>query len=217
MEEQRYITFCYHCGNKGVLDHISTATWKDEEFEYDNDGNIIYYDLIEHIDWQFLQCPVCNHPTLIEEYTLDIAHEDVKITTVFPKAPINKKGVPQGIANAFDSAVKTKGIDSDICLLSLRRVLEMICNDKSAEGKTLENKIDYLVQEKILPDMLNDACWIIRQLGNGAAHADKTSVYKYDVEQVIEYVATIIDYLYSLPVRITEMKRKIEEKKQRAK
>jgi hypothetical protein len=53
----------------------------------------------------------------------------------------------------------------------------------------------------------------IRQLGNSAAHADDVKFHQYDVERVIEYVAVIIQYLYSLPKRLKETKEKIMEKK----
>jgi len=89
----------------------------------------------------------------------------------------------------------------------------MIAKDKNATGKTLEDKIESLVERKELPEMLNDACWIIRQLGNSAAHADDVKFHQYDVERVIEYVAVIIEYLYSLPKRLKDTKEKIMEKK----
>ena len=131
----------------------------------------------------------------------------------YPIIAVSPEGVPKEIYSAFEAAVKTKGIDYAICLLSLRRVLEMICKDKEAVGKDLEKKIDDLIEKKIFPPMIEDACWIIRQMGNDAAHADKVNVYTYDVEQVISYVATIIDYLYSLPFRVENMKKKIEDRK----
>jgi hypothetical protein len=133
------------------------------------------------------------------------------LTTVFPSVLINKTGVPAEIANAFDAAVKTKGIEPAICLLSLRRVLEMIAKNMDAKGETLEKKIEFLVEKKALPEMLNDACWIIRKMGNAAAHADDIKVHAYDVDKVIEYVAVIIEYLYSLPKRIKDAKAKIEQ------
>jgi hypothetical protein len=49
-------------------------------------------------------------------------------------------------------------------------------------------------------------------MGNAAAHADDIKVYAYDVDKVIEYVAVIIEYLYSLPKRIKDTKAKIEQK-----
>jgi hypothetical protein len=218
MQKDRIITTCYHCGNTGVLDYKSTVTWKDEDIVHGGCGEVISYTLIEHIDWGFYECPVCHNPTLIRNYTFDAAsysdHVETESTTAFPFPLINKDGVPQTIADAFDAAVKTKGIDLSICLLSLRRVLEMIAKDKEATGKTLEDKINSLVERKELPEMLNDACWIIRQLGNSAAHADDVKFYQYDVERVIEYVAVIIEYLYSLPKRLKDTKDKIIEKKQ---
>lgn len=217
MQKDRIVATCYHCGNTGVLDYRSTVTWKDEDTVHDSYGNVISYTLIEHIDWDFYECPVCHNPTLIRNYTFDVASQDdyveTESTTAFPFPLINKDGVPQAIADAFDAAVKTKGIDLAICLLSLRRVLEMIAKDKNATGKTLEDKIESLVERKELPEMLNDACWIIRQLGNSAAHADDVKFHQYDVERVIEYVAVIIEYLYSLPKRLKDTKEKIMEKK----
>ncbi len=214
MSKDRTIETCYHCGNTGVLDYKTTVVWKNEDIEYDYDGNVIYYTLIEHIDWNLYECPVCHNPTLIKEYNFDVNEfSPSEITTEFPRALLNKEGVPEEIFKAFDSAIKTKGIDLSICLLSLRRVLEMIAKDKNAKGKDLESKIQNLIDEKHLPEMLNDACWIIRQLGNDAAHADKVEFYEYDVECVIGYVAVIIDYLYSLPKRMNKTKAKIIERK----
>ena len=75
-----------------------------------------------------------------------------------------------------------------------------------------EKKLEFLVENKVLPEMIGDACWIIRRLGNDAAHADKIEVYQNDVEQVIEYLATIIDYLYAMPYRVSKMKKRIEDR-----
>ena len=205
---------CFHCGNTGLLKPIGKTGWKNGDIYEDNLGNVISYLLIEHEDWFVFECPVCNKPVIISEYIFDAAENgpyEMKIE--YPTIALSPDGVPKEIYSAFESAVKTKGIDHSICLLSLRRVLEMICKDKGAVGYNLEKKIDDLIEKKIFPTMIEDACWIIRQLGNDAAHADKIPVYTYDVEQVIGYVATIIDYLYSLPHRVEKMKKKIEERK----
>lgn len=103
-----------------------------------------------------------------------------------------------------------KNIDSAICLLSLRRVLEAICKDKGAVGKDLDTMVKDLIAKKLLPDMLDDACWIIRQLGNSAAHADEKVFYKHQVEQTTEFVKAIIDYLYVLPSEIGNLKSRVQ-------
>lgn len=204
---------CRHCGNRGIMKYIGKTGWLVEDIHEDNYGHIFDSELLEHMDYYVFECPVCYKPVIISEYCLDINDEPPKFEIKYPSVNVSSKGVPNEIYSAFESAIKTKGIDYSICLLSLRRVLEMICNDKGAKGKNLENKIKDLIDSKLLPEMIGDACWIIRQLGNGAAHADKIEVYSYDVEQVIGYVGIIIDYLYSMPHRIREMKESIIKRK----
>lgn len=204
---------CFHCGNTGLMNYVGNTYWTYDEVERNSFGEVIYAVQIEHEYWHVFECPVCHKPVLISEYCFDAQESMPEIKTEYPTIAVSGDGVPKDIYSAFESAVKTKGIDYSICLLSLRRVLEMICKDKGAEGRDLEKKIDDLIEKKIFPPMIEDACWIIRQMGNDAAHADKIPVYTYDIEQVIGYVATIIDYLYSLPYRVEKMKKKIEERK----
>lgn len=204
---------CFHCGNTGLMNYVGNTYWTYDEVERNALGDVIYAVQIEHEYWHVFECPVCHKPVLISEYCFDAQESRPEIKTEYPTIAVSRDGVPKDIYSAFESAVKTKGIDYSICLLSLRRVLEMICKDKGAEGRNLEKKIDDLIEKKIFPPMIEDACWIIRQMGNDAAHADKIAVYTYDIEQVIGYVATIIDYLYSLPYRVEKMKKKIEKRK----
>lgn len=214
MEEiRKRVHTCFHCGNTGLLKYIGKTHWENVNVGYDHNGNEICYDLIEHEDWHLFECPVCNKPVLISEYALDAIGEQPTYSVEFPTIAVSRDGVPKDIYTAFESAVKTKGIDYAICLLSLRRVLEMICKEKKAKGSTLEKKIDDLIEKKVLPPMIGEACWIIRQMGNDAAHADKVDVFAGEVDQVIGYVATIIDYLYSMPFRVGKMKKKIEDRK----
>lgn len=213
-EIQGQVHTCFHCGNTGILKYLGKTRCEDSDIQYDETGEVVDYYLIEHENWYVFECPVCNKPVIIREYEFDAANLPPEINIAYPSISISPEGVPKEIYVAYEAAVKTKGIDLSICLISLRRVLEMICKDKGAEGSTLEKKIDDLIKKKIFPPMIGDACWIIRQMGNDAAHADKTIVYTYDVDQIIGYVATIIDYLYSLPCRVTKLKMKIQTRKE---
>lgn len=136
--------------------------------------------------------------------------------TLYPQSEIDMTGVPENIKTAFESALKVKNIDTAICAMALRRVLEAICKDKGAEGKDLEKMIANMIEHGILPAMFDDACWIIRQLGNSAAHADKKVFSLHQVDQTIEFVQNIINYLYTLPVKMQKLRSDIEaEKKQK--
>lgn len=204
---------CYHCGNRGVLKFVQSVI-SDDVYKYtDAYGQIIDMQLIGRDTWKLYQCPVCNNPTLVRESWVTGMPDDLCTEKIeYPSLYVDYTGVPTEIRDAFESAIKTKGIDWSICLLSLRRTLEMICKDKKAVGKNLEAKIESLIKKEVLPDILDEACWIIRQTGNSAAHADDVKYYPAQVEQIIKYLGTIIEYLYSMPIKIAKMKADIIEK-----
>ena len=102
------------------------------------------------------------------------------------------------IKDAFESALKVKNIDLKICSLALRRVLECICKERDAKGKKLEQMIEDMIDRGILPKMFNDACWIIRQLGNSAAHDEKSKFTIREVDSTVSFMQDIINYLYIL-------------------
>ena len=177
----------------------------------------------EYFDWILLSCPVCKKVSLLQKYSNECEYnpntktyaEDVDL--LYPECNVNYLGVPEEIKSAFEAALKVKNIDISICLLSLRRVLEAICKEQGAEGKNLDSMIKNMLDKGKLPEVMNDACWIIRQLGNDAAHAGKIRVYKSDVEQTIDFLKTIIQYLYTLPVQMERLKVKIEKRKEKQK
>lgn len=206
---------CFHCGNTGILNFIGQTRCTDEAVSYHENGEIAHREILGYEDWCVFECPVCNKPVVISQETLSWADYTYRPHIEYPSVAVPPEGVPKEIYSAFEAAIRTKGIDYSICLLSLRRVLEMICKEKEARGKTLEDKIDDLVNKKVFPEKISDACWIIRQMGNSAAHADKIEVYALEVEQVIDYVSTIINYLYSMPHRVSKMKQRIEDRKKK--
>jgi len=213
VREQR-VLLCYHCGNKGLLNIVSKtrSAWEDTYM-----GELIHW---ETTDWTMLKCPVCQKVTLLSEHqedgVTDQDGQDVTITEiVYPLNRTNFYNVPDNIRGAFESALKVQNIDPEICLLSLRRVLEAICKERGAKGNTLEQMIDDVIDKGILPETYRDACWIIRQLGNKAAHADTaSSIYKNEVRRVIHFLDTMINYLYVLPSQINNLKEKVEREKE---
>ena len=216
MADKEYkLQTCYHCGNQGLMpiEHLHSYDYGGPEF--DSGGNCIGRELEERFEWYMLSCPVCHKVTLREEYTNECFGDcDTMIETLYPKSTIDYTGVPENIKTAFESALKVKNIDPAICSLALRRVLEAICKEKGANGKTLELMIADMIERGILPHMFDDACWIVRQLGNSAAHGDNAKFTVYQVDQTIDFMQNILNYLYSLPVKMRKMRSEIEAEKQ---
>lgn len=153
-----------------MLKHIGSFNKNEYVEDYNEYRNEISHQLIEDIEWILFEYPVCHNLVLVSEYyCFGMPDGYSELTIEYPNLNINYQGVPSVIKNAFTAAVRTKGIDRAICLLSLRRTLEMICKDKNAEGNNLQSKIQDLVDKKVLPEMMNNACWILRQLDNDAA------------------------------------------------
>lgn len=217
MNTSGFVCFCWHCGNKGLLNYIVSFDSVHEAPKNEDIKNPIICQLAGNTEittWSVYQCPVCGNPVLISKTLPNAMPEQfAQYRYQFPTQNIDYTGVPENIKAAFESALRTRTIDSAICILSLRRTLEMICKDKGAEGRDLKSKIQNLIDKKVLPEMMNDACWIVRQSGNDAAHADNVVFTTFEVQEIIKYVTIVIEYLYSLPVRVADLKNKISKRK----
>lgn len=219
MDPRKTPLTCYHCGNTGILTYVAQFNVDDIVIDKNEYGQVIYEDCLGFLKWYLYKCPVCENPVLAKQYEGNCdppnCINDIKV--IYPALVITSKGVPPKIFQAYEAAVKTRGIDNAICLLSLRRALEMVCKDKNAQGDNLEKKIDDLIEKKVLPEMMRDACWIVRQCGNEAAHADDVEFSKREADEAIEYVGSIITYLYSTPVKVADLRRRIEERQKKQK
>lgn len=205
-ENKEYILqTCYHCGNKGLLKAVSKFV--NRSYDYVDDTPTCWYD-----DYYYtLHCPVCHEVSILKrstaaylenpDGTFDFAEEDI----LYPNIKSTKLGVPKDIVSAFESAKKVEKIDSSICALSLRRVLELICIDKQALGDNLEKKIKDLVNKNILPSTFDEACKHIRIIGNEGAHENQISIPAREIKTLIEYMESIINYLYVLPEKIKRL------------
>ncbi|MDD2285964.1 MAG: DUF4145 domain-containing protein [Paludibacter sp.] len=193
------------------------GTYSSEEYEEIVENGIDKLLPIIRSDWYLLRCPICEKATLYEILgEPDLGRRSDNCYIHYPTDNVDYLNVPGKIISAFEAAKRTIGIDSSICLLSLRRTLEMICKIEGATGNTLEAKIKKLVSDKKLPPMIEDILYIIRISGNDGAHADNIYLTESQVRNVMNFVGTIINYLYSMPERVIRLKEivKIKEKEE---
>lgn len=48
-----------------------------------------------------------------------------------------------------------------------------------------------------------DVCAVIRKYGNEGAHGDELILSSIELDRIIRYVSTVIEYTYSLPLRVS--------------
>ena len=211
-KENYIIEECRHCGNKTKLDIMGKYT------EYGDPE----YDYVWVRDWLLLKCCACGKVSLGSIYSGEDTrtwnpddpdeYEEIYITS-FPVETYQGTNVPDKVNNAFSSALKAHYVDNIVCLMALRRTLEIICKDKGATGNTLEKKIIDLSQKNIFPQVINEASDVLRILGNEAAHGDDINYDERIVKEMINFTQIIIEYVYVIPYRLGNIKKNIAKKK----
>jgi len=205
--ENYIIEECRYCGNKTKLDIVGKYV------EYGEPEDLIYEQ-----NWLMLKCCVCNKISLASLYSgedtiigyTDGEYDYEKIyTTHFPVETYKGTNVPENVDDAFSSALKVRYVDNIICLMALRRTLEIICKDMGARGKTLEKKILDLTEKSIFPKIINEASDVLRILGNEAAHGDDVDYDERIIQEMINFTQIIIEYVYVIPHRISVIKAKL--------
>ena len=171
--------------------------------------------------YRMLFCPVCHKITLLETYgdesmeepTCDGSMEYYYANTVlYPINSIDSSAMPDNIKEAFESALKVKNIDVNACSLLLRRTLEIILKDQGAVKWGLKEMIEEIASKGILPKSLKEASFFTKKYGDSAAHGKELAADDCDIQNLVEFVKYIIEYLYIIPTKIAQFKNKIDER-----
>ena len=204
---------CFHCGNETLMHQKGEYQWGSINVGYDDFNFDYIYDMFA--------CPVCHKVTLRETYSdetmmkpynNDMLEYYDKKSILFPINNIESSSIPSKVKEAFEAALKTKGIDKNICLMALRRTLELILKDKGATKWGLKDKIEEIAEKGLLPETLKEASSLTKILGDSAAHDKELEIDQHDVESMAEFVEYIIEYLYIVPDKINTYKERLSAK-----
>ena len=210
---------CSNCNNETLMEiHARNKIENGDLF-----GDSYYYD--EQI---VLKCPSCRNYNIINDYwdssygkvTESKKYEDIYCgdnvyeTILYPVVSELSNGangiVPNDILKNFRKSLELKSVDSDSCLVKLRKTLELICNDKNVIGHNLNDKLKKLFELGILPSTLKSASNITRKLGNMGAHESDIEISTTELSSTIKLVEYIIQYIYILPKEIEILEKKIK-------
>lgn len=211
MSEEVVLT-CPHCGNKTLMKLL-------EELKKDTSAPMMDSD-----DWfqatdtfKLFECPVCEefhlfhvHMNSEEPYPVDYdPYEDGKVLyPISEKVKLHR--LPSNIRSAYESALKVQNIDNTVCVMALRRTLEMVCKDKGAVNGQLHQKLNELQQKGTLPPLMGDISKVIKDFGNMAAHGDPVTFNKHMVESMFRFTNKILEYVYILPKEMKSVRQEIE-------
>lgn len=143
--------------------------------------------------------------------TVTILNGELKVT------PINKTFEITSIPNA-PSNVTSDVSEAQIChavgaykacVVMCRRSLEQVCDDKSAQGRLLHDKIHYLQGQGIISSEIFGIFEEIRYFGNYGAHPNDDllgDVTKDDSSSVLEITLHTVKHIYDVPETIRRLR-----------
>lgn len=199
MEEKKEFTGpikCGHCLNTTPMeigakfDHIiQTQYIKEQDYEWELFGC-----------YELLICPACKKASL-RYYVWDESMErgDETYTLLFPietKMPI---GLPENIKNAYNAAISVRNIDVNAYAVLIGRVLEMVCKDRKAKGRSLNDQLKDLSLKGEIPIKLVGIASGLRQLRNIGAHATLGELTIKEAPILDDLSKAILEYVYSAP------------------
>lgn len=207
---ENVILTCQDCGNKAPMKLLNKYE-REEIIELSINEEAKFYDIFE-----FFECPVCKGYQLYftQWNTEDSFYQDIDVyyngkVLYPPNEQVYLPRLPSNVRNAYESALDVRNKDYAICIMAVRRTLEMVCKDQGAINGLLHQKLNHLQQKNILPPLMGDISKIIKDLGNMAAHADDVSFDKTMVDNLFTFTNKILEYIYILPVEMDRARKEI--------
>lgn len=211
---------CGHCGNK--FDGKVVAS-------YDNIRSYSYppapgklvggQDWEAGLIWELVLCPNCDgiNLRLVDFHTgaePEIGRRAAKV--LYPSVIESPLGLPPEIDKAYQSALEIRHVDVNAFAVLLRKVIESVCQDRGASGKSLNDKLKDLAQKGDIPSHLAEMAHSVRKLGNVGAHfgADLTPT---EASLLNNLCRAILEYVYAAPSLIEQVRLSLERIKEEGK
>ena len=176
-----------------------------------------------------MRCPACHHQTVLQPLPVQNFHDvftnsmqlGIRVCSLpdcqtlifvvlngrrlwasFPPEleEFDGAGVPGPILAVFNEGLINQ---SQGCYISagimVRKTLELLCDDRGAEGKNLQDRIKALRDKVTLSQELLDGADHIRMLGNDAAHVSSRNyddVGKEEIEAAVGLTKEILRAVY---------------------
>ena len=189
------VFLCQHCGNENRMDLVCQNEIQEGNEDWD------YFNYIK-----VYRCSVCLKATITEaDYFSEDNYPDGVLdeNIIYPINELSdEKVVPTDIINAFKFSQRVLHMDKPTFLMSIRKTLELICNDNGAAGHTLEIKIQDLADKGTLPESLRTASDFTRIFGNKGAHSTDSVTDEVSIH-LLTFVKYIIEYIYILPEKLS--------------
>jgi|GEM_PF-601757 len=210
------LLMCFHCGN--VVPHQQIGHYHGEQLYEYIDGE----RYSEDYEYVLYQCPTCHGVSIYGDFVLYPRYEKITEKRLYPRGSrflpeehklVDKNCVPQQIVKLYEQIWPLRYVSPTIFAGQMRRILELICHDQKAQGKSLFLSLQDLATRGILPKPYAEATDLLRTIGNMGAHSGTDDVDFWDAELLDDFFRWTIEFLYVAPAEIERLKQRIQGRK----
>ena len=201
--------YCHQCGNHTTARFLSSVGVKEyalQDAARIGDGIDVFYSMI--------RCRSCDQVQLIKHEKGDGL--DIKSANLLYPVPLvdfEHRSVPEAIAREFWEAQRVERTSKTAYAVLIGRVLERLCKDKEAKGRSLNSQIKDLSDRGVIPAQLSEMAHALRFLRNSGAHVTDYTIEDDEVQAMKDFTVTMIEYVYIAPAKLAALKATIEKKK----
>jgi len=189
---------CNHCGNPRVSMEIVSEHTITHSQDHDRDPRGMYEDF--YTKYELIKCPACHEFSLRRSnYHGMMESTDIFPETLYPVQPKSPKGLPPQLLHEYKEAMRARSINANLYGMSIGRVLEFICEDRGAVGKTLAIKLEDLANKDEIPSNLVKVAHNLRLFRNIGAHETSFELTGDDLPILDDLLQAILLYVYTAP------------------
>lgn len=162
-------------------------------------------------------CPACEKVTLRSYKWHDsyMDGSDINFNDLYPSAERSLRGLPKGIEKAYQSALRIRKFDANAYGVLAGRLLDLVCQDREANGDTLDQRLRNLAEKGEIPAKLVNVAAGLRKLRNVGAHADLGELTDAEIPVVDDLTRAILEYVYSAPLLAEEAEQRLATLKEK--
>lgn len=127
------------------------------------------------------------------------SNEDITYESLYPSKTPLPMGLPADILKMYEIAEQIKHLDAGIYAMTLRKVLELVCHDKKAEGRWLINKLQDLTIKGEIPRNLVMVVDKLKDYGNFGAHEATDTISPEEIPMIEALCKAVLEYMYTAP------------------
>lgn len=165
----------------------------------------------EGAEYQLVVCASCQRVSLRSSYFVDIHEWEPTFRFIYPELPGEIKGLPDSVKKEYESALKVRPIDTNAFAVMLGRVLDTVCEEQEASGRSLSERLKNLAERGAIPGRLADMAHSVRQLRNVGAHADLGAITEEAAPILDDLCRAVLEYVYAGPELLRAVEQAIEK------